>query len=103
MDAYHHDQRGGEDREEGRDCHDENDPSPFVIPIPWPYDAPRAGLVPAEVLGHASIAMTKDVYGHLVEGDKRAAAESISGAPVRKRTRGSQGDRSSRPGPDKGL
>ena len=32
-----------------------------------------------EVLGHASIAMTKDVYGHLVEGDKRAAAESMSG------------------------
>jgi len=47
MDAYHHDQRGGEDRGEGRDCDDENDPSPFVIPIPWPYDAPRAGLVPA--------------------------------------------------------
>jgi len=32
-----------------------------------------------EVLGHASIAMTKDVYGHPVEGDKRAAAESMSG------------------------
>jgi len=35
--------------------------------------------VVSEVLGHASIAITKDVYGHLVEGDKRAAAESISG------------------------
>jgi hypothetical protein len=27
-------------------------------------------------LGHASIA--KDVYGHLLEGDKRAAAESMT-------------------------
>jgi hypothetical protein len=33
--------------------------------------------VVSEVLGHASIAITKDVYGHLLEGDKRAAAESI--------------------------
>lgn len=33
-----------------------------------------------DVLGHASIAITKDVYGHLMEGDKRAAAEAISGA-----------------------
>jgi len=29
---------------------------------------------------HASIAITKDVYGHLLEGDKRAAAESMSRA-----------------------
>ncbi len=36
--------------------------------------------VVSEVLGHASIAITKDVYGHLVEGDKRAAAQSISQA-----------------------
>ena len=36
--------------------------------------------VVSEVLGHASIAVTKDVYGHLLEGDKRAAAESISRA-----------------------
>jgi integrase len=36
--------------------------------------------VVSEVLGHASITITKDVYGHLVEGDKRAAAESISQA-----------------------
>ncbi len=35
--------------------------------------------VVSEVLGHASIAITKDVYGHLVEGDKRAAAESMTG------------------------
>jgi site-specific recombinase XerD len=34
--------------------------------------------VVSEVLGHASIAITKDVYGHLLESDKRAAAESMS-------------------------
>ncbi len=34
--------------------------------------------VVSEVLGHASIAITKDVCGHLLEGDKRAAAESMS-------------------------
>jgi integrase len=42
--------------------------------------------VALEVLGHASITITKDLYGHLVEGDKRSAAESMSqallGAPV---------------------
>ena len=45
--------------------------------------------VVSDVLGHASIAITKDVYGHLLEGDKRAAAESMrralfggSSAPV---------------------
>src|SRR4029077_5507384 len=36
--------------------------------------------VVSKVLGHASIAVTKDVYGHLLEGDKRAAAESMSRA-----------------------
>ncbi|MGL5857882.1 MAG: tyrosine-type recombinase/integrase [Angustibacter sp.] len=36
--------------------------------------------VVSEVLGHASIAITKDVYGHLAEGDKRRAAESMSAA-----------------------
>ena len=36
--------------------------------------------VVSEVLGHAGIAITKDVYGHLLEGDKRAAAESMSRA-----------------------
>ena len=36
--------------------------------------------VVSEVLGHASIAITKDVYGHLLEGDRRAAAESMSRA-----------------------
>jgi site-specific recombinase XerD len=48
--------------------------------------------VVCEVLGHASIAITKDVYGHLLEGDKRAAAESMSRGSVRRLTcaRGSQ-------------
>lgn len=40
--------------------------------------------VVSEVLGHASIAIAiaiaKDVYGHLLEGDKRTAAESMSRA-----------------------
>ena len=36
--------------------------------------------VVSDVLGHASIAITKDVYGHLLEGDKRAAAESMTEA-----------------------
>ncbi|MGV9325937.1 tyrosine-type recombinase/integrase [Streptosporangium sandarakinum] len=36
--------------------------------------------VVSEILGHASIAITKDVYGHLVEGEKRAATAAISGA-----------------------
>jgi site-specific recombinase XerD len=36
--------------------------------------------VVCEVLGHASIAITKDVFGHLLEGDKRSAAESMSRA-----------------------
>ena len=36
--------------------------------------------VVSEVLGHAIIAITKDVYGHLLEGDGRAAAESMSRA-----------------------
>jgi len=32
--------------------------------------------VVSEVLGHSSVAITKDVYGHLVEGQKRAARMS---------------------------
>jgi integrase len=36
--------------------------------------------VVSEVLGHASIAVTKDVYGHLIEGDKRAATAAMSAA-----------------------
>ena len=35
--------------------------------------------VVSEVLGHSSIYLTKDVYGHLVEGAKRDAAERMSG------------------------
>ncbi|PWU46262.1 site-specific integrase [Micromonospora globispora] len=34
----------------------------------------------SEVLGHTSIAITKDVYGHLMEGDRRLAAEAMSRA-----------------------
>jgi integrase len=45
----------------------------------WSRQGTRLDVV-SEVLGHASIAITKDVYGHLVEGDKRAAAESMSRA-----------------------
>lgn len=34
--------------------------------------------VVSEVLGHASVAITKDVYGHLLGGEKQAAAEAIT-------------------------
>jgi integrase len=34
--------------------------------------------VVSEVLGHASVAITKDVYGHLLGGEKQAAAEAIA-------------------------
>ncbi|MEV4115809.1 hypothetical protein [Nonomuraea sp. NPDC049695] len=40
----------------------------------------------SEVLGHASIAITKDIYGHLLEGDRRAATEAISSALLGKQT-----------------
>ena len=36
--------------------------------------------VVSEILGHASITITQDVYGHLVEGDRRAVAASMSQA-----------------------
>jgi integrase len=39
--------------------------------------------VVSEVLGHSSVAITKDVYGHLVEGQKRAAAHLMSTALLR--------------------
>jgi integrase len=39
--------------------------------------------VVSEVLGHSSVAITKDVYGHLVEGQKRAAANLMSAALMR--------------------
>ena len=35
------------------------------------------------MLGHSSVAITKDVYGHLVEGQKRAAAQLMSTALFR--------------------
>ncbi|GLW96394.1 hypothetical protein Misp02_04810 [Microtetraspora sp. NBRC 16547] len=41
----------------------------------------------SEVLGHASVAITKDVYGHLMEGDRRAATEAITGALLGQRKR----------------
>ena len=34
--------------------------------------------VVSEVLGHASIRMTADVYGHILEPDRQAAAEAMS-------------------------
>lgn len=36
--------------------------------------------VVSEALGHAGIAITKDVYGHLLESDRRATTEPISTA-----------------------
>ncbi len=36
--------------------------------------------VVSEVLSHASIAITKDVYGDLVEGHKREASKAMSEA-----------------------
>jgi len=36
--------------------------------------------VVSEILGHASITIIKDVYGHLVQGDRRAVAASMSQA-----------------------
>ncbi|MFD2765872.1 hypothetical protein [Micromonospora eburnea] len=34
--------------------------------------------VVSELLGHTSIAITKDAYGHLMEGNRRSAAEAMS-------------------------
>ena len=39
--------------------------------------------VVSEGLGHSSVAIAKDVYGHLVEGQKRAAATRMSQALLR--------------------
>jgi hypothetical protein len=36
--------------------------------------------VVSEILGHSSISITKDIYGHLVEGHKRKASTAISAA-----------------------
>jgi hypothetical protein len=40
-------------------------------------DSATAGDV-SEVLGHTSITVTKDVYGHLLEGSRRSAAEAMT-------------------------
>lgn len=36
--------------------------------------------VVSEVLGHSSVAITKDVYGHLIAGEKQAATRAITDA-----------------------
>lgn len=41
--------------------------------------------VVSEVLGHASTAITKDVYGHLAEGDKRTVAEAMTSVAFERR------------------
>lgn len=38
----------------------------------------------SEMLSHSIVAVTKDVYGHLVEGQKRAAAPLMSAALLSK-------------------
>jgi integrase len=57
--------------------------------------------VVSEVLGHSSVAITKDVYGHLVEGQKRAAASRMSEALLR--SDGSRNGSQSPPPPDVGA
>jgi integrase len=54
--------------------------------------------VVSEVLGHSSVAITKDVYGHLVEGQKRAAAARMS--EVLLTPNGSRNGSQSPPAPD---
>lgn len=34
--------------------------------------------VVSEVLGHGSVAITKDIYGHLIGGEKQEATEAIT-------------------------
>ena len=53
--------------------------------------------VVSEVLGHSSVAITKDVYGHLVEGHKRSAAALMFGALL-SRSSGSQNGSRTGPG-----
>jgi integrase len=50
--------------------------------------------VVSEVLGHSSVAITKDVYGHLLEGHKRVAAARMPEALLR-----SNGFRNGSPSP----
>ncbi|GAB1688683.1 tyrosine recombinase XerC [Krasilnikovia sp. M28-CT-15] len=60
--------------------------------------------VVSEVLGHTSIAITKDVYGHLLEGQPRAAAEAMSRALFGRQAdppgRGAEGRASAAPEPE---
>jgi integrase len=53
-----------------------------VAPLRCVVDAAQSTdlYVVSEVLGHLSLAITKDVYGHLVEGRKRAVAARMSEA-----------------------
>ncbi|MFC7650026.1 hypothetical protein ACFQX6_64095 [Streptosporangium lutulentum] len=48
-------------------------------------------LARSDVLGHASIAIMKDVYRYLLEDDRRAAAEAIPGALRQTQSDGPQG------------
>jgi integrase len=54
--------------------------------------------VVSEVLGHASVVITKDVYGHLLGGEKREATEAITNVLFRnpQRTNGRSRDRGAR-------
>jgi integrase len=54
--------------------------------------------VVSEILGHSSVAITKDLYGHLVEGQKRAAAARMS--EVLLTPNGSRNGSPSPPAPD---
>jgi integrase len=58
----------------------------------------------SEILGHASIAITKDIYGHVPEGNKRKASAAMSAALLgatakrpRVRTRQVRAERRRRP------
>ena len=57
----------------------------------WPAQGTPLHVV-SEVLGHASIAITKDVYGHLLEGDGRGGGGVDEPGSVRwlRCSRGSQ-------------
>ena len=64
-------------------------PYPFAadhlewLPTWLPVQQPLRGTplwVVSEVLGHASIALTKDTYGHLLGAEKQEATEAITDA-----------------------
>src|SRR5829696_8905434 len=58
--------------------------------------------VVSEVLGHSSVAITKDVYGHLVEGQKRAAAARMSQVLLKPNGSHTGSQSTPAPGPDAG-